>query len=246
MAATSFTLFPMLPVEIRDQIWKAAAALPVPRTILLSGPYGSSNTPIVLNNCDIPTPLFQVNYEARQVAEKAYPICFSQVPGLESTRFNSSRDSLAFRNSFEWVNEPDSVSAEDFAKTLRNNFSVVQNIILDFSLGVEDWVNLFKMASLTMQNIQTVAFLRKSSLQLKKEDIEVNFARFLKWYPTQIMEEYPVTYQGWQQSSVKSAAFFKLSWWEMQDIPGMAVARQKAHQMEREMWNLGQDSQGTD
>ena len=90
---TSFTLFPLLPVEIRDIIWRLT--LP-PRTIEVEyradrGFYTRVTTPTALKVCS----------SSRKAVIDSYTLCFGNILHRPSILFNFSLDTLYFECSLQ-------------------------------------------------------------------------------------------------------------------------------------------------
>lgn len=110
MALTEFTLFPKLPAELRDQIWKFA--LPGPRTITISVRRCSENQAegerrgFTFNSSDfrteansqglLPTTLLHACHESREIVLGRYELAFLEPLQDNGTWIDWDRDCLYF------------------------------------------------------------------------------------------------------------------------------------------------------
>jgi hypothetical protein len=193
----------MLPAELRIKIWQVT--LPGPRTIYTTR--GSSNTPFVANR-DIATALLHVNSESRQIAVKVYPICFSQLSGLEQVRFNYQSDSLAFQTTVVW----DTTLTEDdiYDKQVRENLKVVQHVILDFAPTRQEWVKFFIAQASTMDNLKSI-----TSQKSKNNDQFMSTGLDLYKRSQKLLEEERTAHPYLPKLSSKPPAFKELTMEEM-------------------------------
>jgi hypothetical protein len=95
----TFTLFPKLPPEIRNQIWHLTANHPRTITIRESNSFTSDNTVIqgVKHNATSVPSVLHVNAEARDIGLKYYELCFGSQFRRKPVYFNYAVDGILFR-----------------------------------------------------------------------------------------------------------------------------------------------------
>lgn len=153
---TSFTLFPELPTEIRQAIWRFTLE---PRVVEIHssghGFYSDAKVPRALSVC----------VDSRRAVGHLYPLCFGNIFHEPATVFNSSLDTLYFDDDFGpdvhtfllSLNENELLSIEYIAVDREIN----EYLSWDESSVPRDNLTLIRKAVLSMPSLKELHFVCK-------------------------------------------------------------------------------------
>ncbi|PMD47462.1 hypothetical protein L207DRAFT_158225 [Hyaloscypha variabilis F] len=122
-----FTIFPKLPIEIRQAIWKLTVR---PRTVEIY----HSTTRGYWSNVKVPTAL-RVNRDSRNAVGYSYPLCFGSVLHEPRIVFNFSMDILYF-DDMMWTEIPRFLTSLKDAELTKIQSIAVSMILTRFANGI--------------------------------------------------------------------------------------------------------------
>jgi hypothetical protein len=178
----AFTLFPKLPIEIRQAIWKFTLK---PRVIEIThtterGYYSRGNVPVAL----------RVNKDSRNAVGFLYPLCFGSILHKPRIVFNFSMDTLYFDEEM-WTEVPRFVSILKEIELNQIQFIAVDRYIDEVrewdSMGYNPYDNMgcFQTATAYMPALKEFRIVNKIDDMWREHGFPEGFG------PVELYEEFP-------------------------------------------------------